>query len=89
MKLESIETLLTTVCEYNTVRITQVFTRGPIDWISVRCIPSTSTLELTYLQEQKIELHDSVKEAAETILRQIQPAIPNKTIEGKSQALPF
>lgn len=70
MKLESIERLLSTVCEYNTVRITQVFTRDKVDWISVRCIPSTCTLELTYLQEQKTELYESVSEAADVIMQQ-------------------
>lgn len=69
MKLESIEALLSTVCEYNTVRITQVFTRDEVDWISVRCLPSTCTLELTYLQEQRTELYDSVPEAAIVILQ--------------------
>lgn len=71
MKLESIENLLTTVCEYNTVKITQVFTRDDIDWISVRCIPSTRTLELTYIQEQRIELYESVHEAAKIVQQQI------------------
>lgn len=75
MELKSIELLLTTVCEYNTVRITQVFTRGETDWISVRCIPSTCTLELTYLHDQKIELYDSVLEAAETILQEIDSTV--------------
>jgi hypothetical protein len=69
--LESIELLLATVCEYNTARITQVFTRSDEDWISVRCLPSTCTLELTYLHEQKIELYDSVSEAAQVIRQEI------------------
>lgn len=74
MKLESIESLLTTVCEYNTVKITQVFTRDSIDWVSVRCVPSTRTLELTYLQEQRIELYESVAEAAQVIQQEISSA---------------
>lgn len=72
MKSESIKTLLTTVVDYNTVKITQIFTREGIDWIKVRCIPSTHTLELTYLLEQRIELYKSVSEATFVIAQQIQ-----------------
>lgn len=72
MELEHIKELLDTVCEYNTVNITQIFSKDDIEWISVRCIPSTCTLEFTYLQEDKTELYDSVPEAANVILKQTQ-----------------
>lgn len=73
MKIESIERLLETVCEYNTVKITQVFTREKIDWVSVRCVPATRTLELTYLDTGNIEFYTSIAEAAKAIELYIQP----------------
>lgn len=72
MKLQSIETLLETVSRFNFVKITQVFTREGTDWISVRCVPGTSTLELTFLTTGKIECFTSVSEAAQTISQQLQ-----------------
>lgn len=72
MKLQSIETLLETVSRFNFVKITQVFTREGTDWISVRCVPGTSTLELTFLTTGKIQCFTSVSEAAQTISQQLQ-----------------
>ncbi|WKA56649.1 hypothetical protein [Planococcus shixiaomingii] len=71
MTIESIKNLLTTICQYNTVRITQTFTKDEVDWIQVRCVPNTSTLELTYLQTETIEKYDSVEEAANIIEKSI------------------
>lgn len=71
MKLQSIENLLDTVCRFNFVKITQVFTKEETDWISVRCLPGTCTLELTYLTTGKLEFHTSISEAAQIIDRQV------------------
>ncbi|MFD1863518.1 hypothetical protein [Planococcus chinensis] len=71
MKLQSIEKLLETVCRFNYVKITQVFTRQDIDWVSVRCVPSTSTLELTYLTTGEVECFASVAEAAHAVHEQL------------------
>lgn len=72
MKLQSIEILLETVCKFNFVKITQVFTKQDVDWVSVRCVPNTNTLELTYLITGKIELFTNTKEAAKVIDQQLQ-----------------
>lgn len=71
MKLQSIENLLDTVCRFNFVKITQVFSKENMDWISVRCLPGTSMLELTYLNTGQIEYHISTIEAAKIIDKQI------------------
>ncbi|TWT25971.1 hypothetical protein [Planomicrobium sp. CPCC 101110] len=67
MTNESIKALLVTICQYNTVRITQTFSKDDMDWIRVRCLPGTSILELTYLQSENVETYDSVDEAAAVI----------------------
>lgn len=76
MKLQSIENLLETVCKFNFVKITQVFTKQEMDWVSVRCVPTTSTLELTYLNTGKVELFSNAKEAAKAIDQQLQLPSP-------------
>ena len=73
MKLQSIEILLETVCKFNFVKITQVFTKQDVDWVSVRCVPNTNTLELTYLDTGNIEFYTSIAEAAKAIELYIQP----------------
>lgn len=73
MSFDNIHTLLTTVCEYNTVRIIQVFSKQDTDWIRVRCLPSTSTLELTFLDGSfRVLLLESVEEATQVIHQALQ-----------------
>lgn len=67
MEIESIKELLTTVRNFNTVNIDQVFSKDDTDWIRVRSVPSTSTLELTFLQDQRVEHYESIAEAADVI----------------------
>ncbi|WP_156889976.1 hypothetical protein [Planococcus lenghuensis] len=71
MKLENIKELLETVCQYNTVNIMQTFTKDETDWIIVRCLPNTKILELTFVQTQTLEYHESIDEAAGLIATQI------------------
>lgn len=71
MELKNIKELLITVSQYHTVTITQTFSKTGEDWISVRCMPETKVLELTYLQTQTVEHHISIDEAANVIARQI------------------
>ncbi len=67
MKKNHISDLLSTICQYNNVRIIQTFTLENKDLISVRCIPNTTTLELTFLETEAVELYNSVEEAAAVI----------------------
>lgn len=67
MKLNLINDLLGTICQYNNVRITQTFTLKEQDFITVRCVPNTSILELTFLDSAKVERYKSVEEAAAVI----------------------
>lgn len=67
MSLDHIVEILSTVREYNNVRITQTFSTDGRDVFSVRCIADTNVLELTYLEESKVEHFDTVMEAAVVI----------------------
>lgn len=77
MELKNIIQLLTTITQYHTVTITQTFSRTETDWITVRCLPETKTLELTYIQNQTVEYHTSIDEAAKIISDQINSPIPS------------
>lgn len=67
MKKEHIQTLLETICQYNNVRITQIFSKDDTEGLLVKCIPDTQVLELTYLQTGTVEHYESIKEAVEVI----------------------
>lgn len=67
MKKENIQVLLDTICQYNNVRITQTFSKDKADWILVKCISDTHTLELTYLQADTVECYESIEEAVDVI----------------------
>lgn len=71
LTFESIKSLLITICQYNTVRITQTFTKEDMDWIRVKCVPNTSVLELTFLQTEAIRHFDDIDEAAKVIEKAI------------------
>jgi hypothetical protein len=71
MSFESIKEILETVCFYNTVNITQTFSKAEKALFTVVCVKNTSTLEVKNLQTQKVEYFDSVEEAAVVIERNI------------------
>ncbi|WP_142828493.1 hypothetical protein [Planococcus soli] len=75
MNKENIQMLLETICQYNTVRITQIFAKDDTEWIRVKCIPDTHMLEMTYLQTETVECYESVKEAVEVISKSFHPSI--------------
>lgn len=67
MSKESLIKILKTLCDYNTVEIQHTFGTNEKPLITVRCIKNTSTIEITYLESQTIELFDSIEESAEVI----------------------
>lgn len=71
MDLKNIILLLTTITQRNTVTITQSFSKAGEEWINVRCLPDTRTLELTFLQTNTVEHHTTIFEAAKVIDEQI------------------
>ncbi|WKA54966.1 hypothetical protein [Planococcus shixiaomingii] len=71
MSLESIKEILETVCFYNTVNITQTFSKAKEALFTVVCVKNTSTLEVTNLQTGAVEYFDSVEEAAIAIEKEI------------------
>ncbi len=71
MSPESIKDILTTICQYNTAKITHTFSKDGVCLICARCIPATSTLELTFLEDQKVELYSSIAEAVKIIELQV------------------
>ncbi|AQQ55423.1 hypothetical protein [Planococcus lenghuensis] len=71
MKLEDIKVLLRTIVQYDTVNITQTFTKTEEDRVIVRCLPNTKTIELTFIPTQTVEYHESIDKAAQVIAEQI------------------
>lgn len=71
MELKNIKDLLETVSKYHTSNISQTFTKAETDWLHVRCIPHTRTLEMTYLHTQKVEYYESIDEMSSVIADQI------------------
>lgn len=67
MKINHISDLLSTICQYNNVRITQTFSYEGKDIIIARCVPNTTTIELTFLETSAVEHFNSVEEAAVVI----------------------
>lgn len=68
MKYNSIKIFLETMCEYNTTKINQVFTTEEGHSLSVRCLPSTRTFEITHSHTQEIVQNDSIEKTAEYII---------------------
>ncbi len=71
MSLESIKEMLKTVHFYNTVNITQTFSKGEDSIITARCIKNTNILEITFYEEQKVEQFTCIEKAAAAIDRAI------------------
>ncbi|TWT22948.1 hypothetical protein [Planomicrobium sp. CPCC 101110] len=71
MSLESIKEILETVCYYNTVNITQTFSKNEQALFTVVCLKNTSTLEVKNLQTQMVSYFESVEEAAVAIDKEI------------------
>lgn len=72
---ENIRVHLETICQYNSIRITQLFAKEDTHWIRVRCIPDTHILELTYLETETVDHHESIEEAAEAIYNALYPSM--------------
>ena len=71
MKINHISQLLSTICQYNNVRITQTFTLEGKDIITARCVPNTTVLELSFLETDTIERFNSIEEAAAVVDMQL------------------
>lgn len=71
MKINHISQLLSTICQYNNVRITQTFTLEGKDIITARCVPNTTVLELSFLETGTIERFNSIEEAAAVVDMQL------------------
>lgn len=67
IKINHISDLLSTISQYNNVRITQTFTLEGKDIIIARCVPNTTTIELTFLDTSAVEHFNSIEEAAVVI----------------------
>lgn len=68
MKYDSVKVFLETMCEYNTVKINQVFTAPDGQSLSVRCLPGTTTFEITNAGTQKVIQNKSLENTAEYIV---------------------
>ncbi len=67
MSSDRINEILSTMRQYHTAKITSTFSKEGNSLMRAVCIPSTSTLELTFLEERRIELYDCLAEAVKTV----------------------
>lgn len=68
MKFNSVKIFLETMCEYNTVKINQVFTKKDGQRLSVRCLPGTNTFEITDSNTKELIQIESLEKAADYIV---------------------
>lgn len=68
MILNTVKLFLETMCEYNTTKISQVFSSEDGHSLSIRCLPGTTTFEITNSQTQEIIHNDSLDETAQYIV---------------------
>lgn len=68
MKYNSVKVFLETMCEYNTVKINQVFTKDDGQSLSVRCLPNTKTFEISNAVTQEVIQNDSIENTAEYLI---------------------
>lgn len=68
MKYDHIKVFLQTMCEYNTVKINQVFTTEDGQKLTIRCLLGTNTFEITNSYTQEVVLNDSIEKTAEYIV---------------------
>ena len=68
MKVNDVTIFLKTMCEFNTSKITQVFTTEDGHSLSIRCLPGTTTFEMTNSQTQEVFQNDSIDETAHYIV---------------------
>lgn len=68
MKSTSVKVFLKTMAEYNTVTINLSFTAENGYELNVRCLPGTTTFEITDSFKQKVVLHHSLETATAYIV---------------------
>ncbi|WP_075617541.1 hypothetical protein [Paenisporosarcina indica] len=67
MSKNNLIVMLKTLCKYNNVEIKHTFSIKGQPQIVVRCLRDTSTIEITNLATNTIELYDDLGKAAERI----------------------
>lgn len=67
MKYDAIQELLKTVSFYNTVNITQTFSKGKEPFITVKAIKNENVLELMYLESGEVVHYKDIETAAKAI----------------------
>ncbi|TWT28236.1 hypothetical protein [Planomicrobium sp. CPCC 101110] len=67
MKLEHIKEILQTVSFYNTVDITQTFSKEDTDHIIVKSVKNTGVLQMTFIQTGQVVFYQSIDQAAEAV----------------------
>ncbi|PSL42049.1 hypothetical protein B0H99_101297 [Planomicrobium soli] len=73
MKYEHIKELLQTVSFYNTVNITQTFSKENQDYITVKSVKNTSILQMTFIQTGQIVFYKSIDQASKVIEHSLRP----------------
>lgn len=68
MEKEKVRMLLEILRQYNTMRITQLFSKDNTAWIRVRCLRNTQILELQFSDTDVGEYYELVHEAVDKII---------------------
>jgi len=72
MTKDSILNMLQTLCMYSNVEIKHTFSLHDIPVITVRCLPSTQTIEVTIHPDHTVKQYEDMEEATEALYRFIQ-----------------
>lgn len=68
MKYNSIRVFLETMCEYNNVKINQVFTAENGQKLSIHCLTGTSTFEIQNSATKEVIQIESVEKTADYVM---------------------
>ncbi|MEM1504963.1 hypothetical protein RG959_16295 [Domibacillus sp. 8LH] len=64
MSIDSIKTMLETLCYYKDVEITHTFSKDEQPLLKISCVKNTDTLKVAFIQNETIEYYENAKEAA-------------------------
>ncbi|WKA59291.1 hypothetical protein QWY16_03820 [Planococcus shenhongbingii] len=68
MNFNNVKVFLETMVEYHTMDIEQAFTTEDGHRLSIRCLPGTTTFEISNSQSQEVFQNDSIDETAQYIV---------------------
>ncbi|MCM3789370.1 hypothetical protein M3221_13270 [Domibacillus indicus] len=64
MSIDSIKTMLETLCYYKDVEVTHTFSKDEQPLLKISYVKNTDTLKVAFIQNEAIEYYENVEEAA-------------------------